>query len=415
MALWYNKSTNSIYIKCLDLKGGEHMTNTNGIEINKEIYIWAIKESNKDFEEIKLKFNNIEAWISHELFPTFRQVEELANFLKVPLGYMFLSKPPKNDIIQSEFRTIGNKVPEISKELKDTLYNIGRKRDWLSEYRREKGWEKLIPDRLLDLGDKDIYSISTIAKEYLNVNEFWYKEYKDSKEAFDYLREKLEACGITVMQNGVVGSNNYRKLNIDEFRGFLLYDEIAPIIFINNNDSPTGKVFTLIHEYIHFLLQEDDILTEDDTLTEDDMKIESSNEKKINKITAEFLMPTSHIEKLWNDSEVGIEQIEDLSKLFHVSTIALTIKLRDMDKIDQKLVNEVKKYTKTRWEESNVKPGGGGNYYYTARSRFGDSFLSAVIQGAESEDISYTHAFKLLDNSVKAYDYFKEEFMSYGI
>lgn len=385
------------------------MTNTNKIEITKEIYIWAIKESKKDFEEVKFKFNNIEAWICQELFPTFRQVEELANFLKVPLGYMFLNKPPKTDIIQSEFRTIGNKVPEISKELKDTLYIVGRKKDWLSEYRKERGWEKLIPDELLNLGDKDIYSISTIAREYLKLDEFWYREYKNSKEAFDYLRERLEVSGITVMQNGVVGSNNYRKLDIDEFRGFLLYDEIAPIIFINSNDSQTGKIFTLIHEFVHFLLQEDDILIEDD------MIIESSCEKKINKITAEFLMPESHIEGLWNDNEPQIEQIEELSKLFHVSIIALAIKLKDMEKVDQNLVNQVKQYTNIGWENSNVKTRGGGNYYYTSRSRFGDSFLSTVIQGAESGDIAYTHAFKLLDNSVKAYDYFKEEFMGHEI
>jgi len=388
------------------MKGGEHMTNK--IQIPKEIYLWAIKESKKDFDEIELKFKNIEAWISQEVHPTFRQVEELANFLKVPLGYMFLKNPPKTDIIQSEFRTIGNKVPEISKELKDTLYNMGRKRDWLSEYRKEKGWDKLIPDELQDIKNKDIYNISKAAKDYLKIDEFWYKEYKSNKAAFDYLREKLEAAGITVMQNGVVGSNNNRKLNINEFRGFLLYDEVAPIIFINNNDSITGKVFTLIHEFIHFLMQEDDVFIEDD------LEFESSNETKINKVTAEFLTPTSHIEKLWDESEPVIDQIEELSKLFHVSLIALAIKLKDMNKINQKYVNEVKEYTKDTWENSKVKTGGGGNYYYTSRSRFGDSFLSTVIQGAESGDISYTHAFKLLDNSVKAYDYFKEEFVGYG-
>ncbi len=120
------------------MEGGNHMTNTNRIKINKEIYNWAFKESKKDFEEIKDKFKNIDAWISQEIDPTFRQVEDLANFLKVPFGYMFLNKPPKTDIIQSEFRTIGNKIPDVSKELKDTLYTIGRKKDWLSDYRREK-------------------------------------------------------------------------------------------------------------------------------------------------------------------------------------------------------------------------------------------------------------------------------------
>lgn len=384
------------------------MTNTNRIKVNKEIYIWAIKESKKDFEEIEYKFKDIESWISQDKFPTFRQVEKLANFLKVPLGYMFLDEPPKLDIIQSEFRTIGNKIPEVSKELKDTLYNLGRKRDWLSEYRREKGWEKLIPDDFKDLGNKDINTVCVKAKEFIDLNEYWYKEHRDNVSAFKYLREKLENNGITVMQNGVVGSNNCRKLNVKEFRGFLLYDDIAPIIFINNNDRVTGKIFTLIHEYIHFLLEEDDIFIDEDA------ELKNGNEKKINKITAEFLMPASHIEELWDDNRLQIEQIEELSKLFHVSTIALAIKLKSMKKIDQQLVNEIMQHAKIRLENS-TEAGGGGNYYYTSRSRFGDSFLSTVIQGAEYGDISYTQAFKLLDDSVKAYDYFKEEFMSYGI
>lgn len=383
------------------------MTSTNRIKINKEIYLWAIEESRKDIVEIEDRFENIEAWISGDILPTFRQVEELANFFKVPLGYMFLDKPPKMDIIESEFRTVGNKIPEISKELKDTLYNVGRKRDWLSEYRREKGWEKLVPEDLLDLKHKDVNSICRNVKENLQIDEFWYREYNTNRLAFNYLREKLESNGITVMQNGVVGSNNYRKLNIDEFRGFLLYDDIAPIIFINSNDSFSGKIFTLVHEYIHFLLQEDDIFIDEDIVSG------NKNEQFINKITAEFLIPKSHVIDLWDSSINLKEQIEDLSKMFHVSIIALAIKLKDMNKIDQKAVNEIKQYTKTRWE-NNKEAGSGGNYYNTTRSRLGDSFLSTVIQGAESGDISYTQAFKLLDNSVKTYDYFKEEFMRYG-
>lgn len=384
------------------------MTNGNRIKVNKEIYRWAIKESRKSFEEIEDRFENIGAWMSQDILPTFRQVEELANFLKVPLGYMFLDNPPKTDIIESEFRTVGNKIPEISKELKDTLYNVGRKRDWLSDYRREKGWERLIPEDLLDLEEKDIYSICIIAKEHLDIDEFWYKEYSDTRVAFNYLREKLETSGITVMQSGVVGSNNNRKLNIDEFRGFLLYDDIAPIIFINSNDSMNGKIFTLIHEYIHFLLQKDDIFIEEDIVSE------NKNEQFINRITAEFLIPKDHIEELW-DYNVDInKQIQDLSKRFHVSIVALAIKLKDMNKINQETVNETKKYTEAMWENNNKRTGGGGDYYNTTRSRLGNSFLSTVIQSSESGDISYTDAFKLLDNSAKAYDYFKEEFMHYG-
>lgn len=382
------------------------MTTANKIKINREIYIWAIEESRKDLGEIKNRFEKIEKWISQEDYPTFRQVENLANFLKVPLGYMFLDRPPKTNLIESEFRTIGNKMPEISKDLQDTLYSMGRKRDWLSGYRKEKGWEKLVPDGF-DISNEDINTFCLHAKIFVDLDEYWYKEHRDNSSAFKYLRKKLEDKGIIVMQSGVVGSNNRRKFNVKEFRGFLLYDDFAPLIFINNRDSATGKIFTLIHEYIHFLLQEDDIFVDVDKT------IENNDEKEINKITAEFLTPASHIEELWDNSKPEIEQIEELSRLFHTSRLAVAIKLKNIGKIPQHVVNKIRQET-----EMDVRGGdsetSGGNYYYTNRSRFGDSFLRAVIQGAESGDISYTYAFDLLGGSAKTYDYFKEEFMSYG-
>ncbi len=380
------------------------MSKTNRIEINKEIYMWAIRESQINYDEIKLRFDKIDAWISQESLPTFRQVERLANFLKVPLGYMFLDEPPKKDVIQSEFRTIGNKLPGISKELKDTLYSIGRKKDWLSEYRKEKGWKKLIPDEYNDLASMDVETICFVAKEFISLDEFWYKRIRKIDSAYKHLREKLENGGITVMQNGVVGTNSHRKLDIEEFRGFLLNDEIAPFIFINNNDSAAGKIFTLVHEYIHFLLGEDDILVEED------FEHKVINEQKINKITAEFLMPTSHMADLWDDGDMGMKQIEKLSDLFHVSQFALALKLRDMGKIDQQLLNQIRQQTHIRVKKK-IKAGEQRDYYNTSRSRFGDNFISTVIMSAESGDITFTHAFKLLDNAVKLYDHCKQKFM----
>lgn len=374
------------------------MATGNRVEIRRDVYLWAIKESRKDFGEIQNRFKKIETWISGENHPTFRQVESLANFLGVPLGYMFLEEPPRANLIESEFRTIGNKVPEISKDLQDTLYIMARKKDWLSEHRRGKGWGKLLSHDFGELNRENILP----AKEYIGLDEFWYKEHGNKDSAFKYLRQKLEDKGIIVMQSGVVGSDNRRRLDVNEFRGFLLYDDIAPLIFINGRDSEAGKIFTLIHEYIHFLLQEDDIFVDED-----------SDETNINMITAEFLMPTSHVQELWDNSKPELEQIEELSRLFHVSRLAVAIKLKDLGKIPQHVVNTVKQQTEKALRDRSTEESGGGNYYRTSRSRLGDSFLRAVIQGAESGDISYSYAFDLLGGSAKLYDYFKEEFIGY--
>jgi Zn-dependent peptidase ImmA (M78 family) len=377
------------------------------VRVNKEIYIWAIEESRRDFGEIKNRFEKIEKWIAQEDHPTFRQLEKLTNYLNVPFGYMFLEKPPKTNVIESDFRTIENKIPEISKELQDTLYSMGRKKDWLSENRKEKGWEKLIPDDFNDMHAKDFNTVCQRAKEYIGLDDFWYKEHRDKGSAYKYLRDVLENKGIIVMQNGIVGSNTHRKLNVNEFRGFLLYDDIAPLIFINNNDSQAGKIFTLIHEYIHFLFQEDDIFIDKD------LTIESTDEKKINRITAEFLIPGSHVKELWANNKHELEQVEELSKLFHASRLAVAIKLNDMGIINRSIVDKIKEKTKAEQKANNLESG-GGNYYHNYKSRFGTSFIRTVIQGAESGDISYTYAFNILDGSAKTYDYFKEEIMGYG-
>lgn len=383
------------------------MARGNRVKVNKEIYAWAIKESQKDFEEIKAKFENIEKWINQDSKPTFRQLESLADYLKVPFGYMFLDKPPKSNIIEGEFRTIGNKMPNISKNLKDTIYDMSRKQDWISEYRKENGWEKMLPDSFNALNRNDCFEFAKHAKKFLKLDEYWYENINDDREAYNFLREKIEHKGIIVMQNGVVGSNNHRKLDIKEFRGFMLYDEFAPLIFVNTNDSQAGKIFTLIHEYVHILFGDDDVFTNAD------LEANDKKEKRINRITAEFLMPKYHIIKYWNEKEKSVTQIEELSNLLKVSKLALSIRLKELKLIDQSLVEEVKEITEKNLE-SKKADSTGGNYWATYQSRYSSSFIETVIQGAESGDISYSYAFNLLNIKARNYDDLKEQMIGYG-
>ncbi|NLW41212.1 MAG: ImmA/IrrE family metallo-endopeptidase, partial [Tissierellia bacterium] len=298
------------------------MTKGTRVVVKREIYEWAIKESQKDFEEIKAKFNKIEDWIVQNSHPTFRQLEKLANYLKVPFGYMFLDKPPKTNVIDAEFRRIGDKIPNMSKSLKDTIYDMSRKQNWISEYRKVNGWNKVIPDSFSDLDKSDYFEFAKKAKDFLDLDEYWYNDFKDNRIAYNFLRDKIENKGMLVMQSGIVGTNTHRKLDINEFRGFMLYDDLAPLIFINTNDSQAGKIFTLIHEYIHILLREDDVFFDAD--------LDNKLEKEVNSITAEFLMPKSHIETLWDEDDKSLNQIEKISKVFNVSKLSLAIRLREL-------------------------------------------------------------------------------------
>lgn len=385
------------------------MTKPVRVPVKKEVWIWAIKESQRDEEEIFVRFPKMNKWISGEENPTFKQLEAVADYLKVPFGYMFLENPPKDDVMEIEFRSINNKLSKMSKNLKDTIMEMDRRRNWMSDYRKNLGWDKLeIIVKFNNSKSKGVLDNALLAKKLLNLEENWYETEKSFDDAYKFLRKKLEEVGILVMQSGVVGMNNYRRLDINEFRAFVLYDDVSPLIFINNNDSKAGKIFSLVHEYIHVLFEQEDLFLDEDM---DDRK---GNEAYINDITAEFLMPKEHIYRLWNKDKEVREQIDELSKLFKVSRLALSIKLRNLSLIDSKTVemirNESIKDFEVRGKESE-----GGDFYKNFHAKISPVFTEAVIRSADAGEISYTDAFRLLGGiKGSTYDNIKKDMMLHG-
>ena len=71
----------------------------------------------------------------------------------------------------------------------------------------------------------DVNQIADRIRTDLNISKSWHENVQNSREAFAYIREQLEICGVVVMMSGIVGKNTHRALDVNEFRAFAMMDE----------------------------------------------------------------------------------------------------------------------------------------------------------------------------------------------
>src|SRR5690606_19661692 len=146
-----------------------------------------------------------------------------------------------------------------------------------------------------------------------------------------HLRDAIESIGVLVVINGVVGNNNTRRLNAEEFRGFVLCDDQAPLIFVNGTDAKSAQVFTLFHELAHLWLGKSAIFDCEQLDEPSDVV-----EKFCNRVAAEAAVPAAEITLLWRQHRPEDVYFSQLSKNFKVSPITIGRRLLELDLISKK-------------------------------------------------------------------------------
>ena len=220
--------------------------------IKPHILIWARELNNLSqselAEKIKVHENVIEKWESAQTMPTYKQSEDLARVLRIPHGYLFLSTTPKLEDPLPDLRTLKDQpVTVISVDLREVLYSVLDIQDWYREYRLEFGAEKLPFVASYGL-NSDPQEIARSMSRTLGINAQTRASVNTWSKYLTKLTECAESAGVLVMHSGVVGNSKKRKLDVEEFEGFVAVDDLAPVIFINSNDYIAARTFTLAHE-----------------------------------------------------------------------------------------------------------------------------------------------------------------------
>lgn len=349
------------------------MSNAN---INPEILIWGRERLGLSVPEFAAKLgktvNRLTEWETGERSLTFKQAMDFASKAHIPFGYLFLAEPPAEELPLPDLRTLdGQGVNRPSAELLDLIKLMLQRQDWYKDYLKQQFAE---PNRIVGsfANNRDVNHIVADMRQKLDVPA--HPERGDWETYYRELVAKIESIGILVMRQSNLGHHT-RPLNVGEFRGFAITDELAPMIFVNQADAAGARLFTLIHELCHIWIGQSGI-------SDGNAQNQRQEEILCNAVAAEFLVPESEFRQHWQSNvDDWRENLPVLESHFHVSKWVLARRALTCDFISQASYQRF--ISAEKEAHQNRKPTGGGpSYYRSKKSQISESFSRAIVSQA---------------------------------
>jgi Zn-dependent peptidase ImmA (M78 family) len=381
--------------------------NTRIAHPNPKLLKWARTSINYSLEAASTKLNielhNLLAFENGEIHPPFSLLRKMSEVYKRPLSVLYLPQIPRDFMPMKDYRRLtGDKRIPFSPELSILIRETTERLLAIKEIMEDEETEELDFVGSFAIAD-DEKTIANNIRTVLGINEL--ATFSSRQEALNQWIEKVEDIGIFVFQTGnEVG----KKINVNEARGFVISDKLAPFIFLNEDDAKAARIFTLVHELAHLWLNESGVsnigfrninFSEYDPL-----------EVKCNKIAANVLLPsesTKEVMKQYVRYTKEFEQVvEYISAKFKVSKTMSARRAFDLGFINQdKYDNIVIKY-QDEWEkykavkDSLEKKSGGPSYYRMKTIHNGKMFTKYVISLYNSQHITPSLASSLLNAKI---------------
>ncbi|MGH3116575.1 MAG: ImmA/IrrE family metallo-endopeptidase [Gaiellales bacterium] len=357
------------------------------VEVRPELLRWARERAGFSVASLARRFPKLEAWERSEARPTLNQLENFAKATYAPVGFLFLQEPPVERIPIPDFRTVDNvHVGRPSPNL--TVYVCQQRQEWYREFARSTGEEPLAFVRSAQSTD-DVEATAASIRYKLGFDVEERRRIPTWTDALRRFIEQADAHGILVMCSGVVLNNNRRHLDPDEFRGFAMADDMAPLVFINGADTKAAQMFTLAHELAHIWLGQSAV-SDAQAVWIPDHEIE----RWCNRVAAELLVPLAVLRDEYDsDAELWVE-VDRLARRFKVSTLVVLRRIHDAGGLTHEELWEA--YADELERLRALPRGSGGDFYLTQATRVSKRFARALVVSTLEGQTLHRDAFRML-------------------
>ncbi|WP_025770678.1 ImmA/IrrE family metallo-endopeptidase [Thioalkalivibrio sp. HK1] len=300
------------------------------IEIRPEMLRWARERAGLGLDEVVSKFAGYAEWEGGDVLPTLMQLEGVAQKMNTPVGYFFLDAPPDEPLPIPDLRTLRDRASRRpGPDLLETIYLCLRRQDWYRDYCLFEGYEPLSLVGSARLG-QSVEQVAASMREAFGFGLEARSRCGTWRDALDRLLADIDDAGIMVMRSGVVFGNGERELKVGEFRGFVLADEMAPLVFINGGDARSAQMLTLAHGLAHLWLGESALFT---------AHIDGGEEERVerwcNEVAAEMLLPLDALRADIDPGEPVDDAVARLVRRFKVGPLVVLRRLFDLGFLDR--------------------------------------------------------------------------------
>ncbi len=367
--------------------------------INPSILVWARQSSSTPLDEAYSKFGKeqLDAWENGRDYPTYSQLKAICDYYRKPVAICFFPEPPHLKNIPSSCRTLPSQLHTVfSRNLIKCIDEARIMQINLYELCEDNNPAvHLFTNSCFDTDD-----IRRTADQFRFLLQAPLEEQKriaKLEDAFEYWRERFHSVGIYVFKNA---------FKDEAVSGFCLYDDLFPVIYVNNSFAISRQIFTLFHEAFHLIVKTSGIDIFDDTGLRKYVKGDTEKiERYCNQFAGKFLIPDDDFSKHLGGFPPTENDISTLASLYKVSREVVLRKFLDAGNItpdEYTLRSETYNADYLRFKKQKSDEKSGGNYYNTQATYKGRQYLDLAFTRYYARKISLVQLSKYLDMKISS-------------
>lgn len=372
--------------------------------VNPKILTWArgsaglnVEQAVRKLRIAPLRLANLE---SGKIHPTSAMLERMAKVYRQPLIAFYMVNPPHECDYGVDFRAQHSvhKATNLDANLKALIRDIRVSQGILKAALEDEEEASNLPFVASLKTSDGVAKVVTQLHSVVGMSAPQYYAMSKPASAFNLLRDRTHDAGVFVLLKNDLGSY-HSKIDLDQFRGFVIADAMAPFVVINGQDAKSALSFTLLHELAHLILGNTGI---------SGMDSENDIEKFCNDVASNFLLPTDELKNLQLGLATEFATVADRIGMFSKkrnlsrSMVAYRawrsgkITFQSYRSLNERFRNEWHQSAKNRRDSSGERQGGPG-YYVRHKYQIGKKLIDTTQELLLSGALTTLKAAKILN------------------